>query len=121
MVGLVSSALGLLAGVGLAVGIRELLAAVGIEVPTTSAAVEPRTVVAALLVGVVVTVVAAVVPALGATRVAPVEALREADAHVAAASAGSAGVGGLGAARRSAWPGWSRCAVAGTQPVADRR
>jgi putative ABC transport system permease protein len=77
-IGLVSAGIGLLAGVGLAVGIRELLAAVGIEVPTTSAAVEPRTIVAALLVGVVVTVVAAVAPAWGATRVAPVEALREA-------------------------------------------
>src|SRR5512139_2829130 len=78
VIGLVSAAVGLVAGIGLAVGIRELLAAIGIEVPTTSAAVEPRTVVAALLVGVVVTVVAAVVPAWGATRVAPVEALREA-------------------------------------------
>src|SRR5512139_3959423 len=78
LIGLVSAVVGLFAGVGLAVGIRELLAAIGIEVPTTSAAVEPRTVVAALLVGVVVTVVAAVVPAWGATRVAPVEALREA-------------------------------------------
>ena len=77
-VGLVSAFVGLLAGVGLASGIRALLGAVGMEVPTTSAAIEPRTVVAALLVGVVVTVVAAVVPAWSATRVAPVEALREA-------------------------------------------
>ena len=80
VVGLVSAVIGLLAGVGLAVGIRGLLAAIGIEVPTTSAAVEPRTVLAAFLVGVVVTVVAAVVPALSATRVGPVEALREAQA-----------------------------------------
>nr|WP_246299581.1 FtsX-like permease family protein [Nocardioides panaciterrulae] len=80
VVGLVSAALGLLGGVGLAVGIRELLAAIGIEVPTTAATVAPRTVVAALLVGVVVTLVAAVAPAAGATRVGPVEALREAQA-----------------------------------------
>lgn len=78
VIGLVSAVLGLLGGVGLATGIRSLLAAVGIEVPSTAAAVEPRTVVAALAVGVVVTVVSALVPALGATRVAPVEALREA-------------------------------------------
>ena len=77
-IGLVSAFVGLLAGVGLASGIRALLGAVGMEVPTTSAAIEPRTVVAALLVGVVVTVIAAVVPAWSATRVAPVEALREA-------------------------------------------
>ena len=77
-IGLVSATIGLLGGVGLATGIRALLGAIGLEVPTTAAAVEPRTVVAALLVGVVVTVVAAVVPAWSATRVAPVEALRSA-------------------------------------------
>jgi putative ABC transport system permease protein len=80
VIGLVSAGLGLLAGIGLAAGIRGLLAAIGIEVPTTSPAVEPRTVVASLVVGVVVTLVAAVVPALAATRVGPVEALREAQA-----------------------------------------
>jgi putative ABC transport system permease protein len=78
VVGLVSALLGLLGGIGLAAGIRALFGVIGIEVPTTSPAVEPRTVIASLLVGVVVTVVAAVVPAWSATRVAPVEALREA-------------------------------------------
>ncbi|SDZ28597.1 putative ABC transport system permease protein [Micromonospora pattaloongensis] len=78
VVGLVSAALGIGAGVGLAVGIRGLLKAIGIEVPTTTAVVAPRTVVAALLVGVVVTVGAAVIPSWKATRVAPIEALRQA-------------------------------------------
>ncbi|MGH3329767.1 MAG: FtsX-like permease family protein, partial [Nocardioidaceae bacterium] len=78
VIGLVSAGLGLLAGVGLASGIRKAMNLFGFDVPTTTAAVEPRTVAAALLVGVVVTVLAAVVPAWGATRVAPVEALREA-------------------------------------------
>ena len=78
LIGLASAGIGLLAGVGLAVGIRRLLAVVGIDVPTTSAAIEPRTVVAALLVGVLVTVVAALVPAWSASRVGPIEALRDA-------------------------------------------
>jgi putative ABC transport system permease protein len=78
LVGAVSAVLGLTSGVGLAVGIRRLLAAFGTDIPSTSAAVEPHTVVAALLVGLVVTVVAAVTPALSATRVAPIEALRDA-------------------------------------------
>ncbi|MEV1288595.1 FtsX-like permease family protein [Micromonospora sp. NPDC049679] len=78
VVGLVSAAIGIGAGVGLAVGIRALLKAIGIEVPTTTAVVAPRTVIAALLVGVVVTVGAAVVPSWKATRVAPIEALRQA-------------------------------------------
>ena len=115
VVGIVSSALGLLAGVGLAVGIRELLAAVGIEVPTTSAAVEPRTVVAAVLVGVVVTVVAAVAPAYGATRVAPVEALREATPTSQSLGRvrrlGGWALLGLGTA------GLVTCAVVGREPV----
>ncbi len=115
VVGVVSSALGLLAGVGLAVGIRELLAFVGIEVPTTSAAVEPRTVVAAVLVGVVVTLVAAVVPAFGATRVAPVEALRE--STPTAQSLGRARrVGGF-ALLALGFAGLVACAVVGRQPL----
>ncbi len=95
VIGLVSAVIGLFAGVGLAVGIRGLLAAIGIEVPTTSAAVEPRTVLAALLVGVGVTVVAAVVPAFVATKVGPVEALREAQAV------------GTGVGRRRTVAGWA--------------
>ena len=43
LVGLVSSGVGMLAGVGLATGIRGLLDAVGIEVPTTTPVVAPRT------------------------------------------------------------------------------
>jgi putative ABC transport system permease protein len=75
-IGLVAGVLGLFAGVGLAVGIRALLTVVGIEVPTTSPAIETRTVLVALGVGVVVTVVAALLPAWSAARVAPMEALR---------------------------------------------
>ncbi|MDQ1532232.1 MAG: putative transport system permease protein [Microbacteriaceae bacterium] len=77
VIGVISAGIGLGAGVGLAVGIRSLLKGIGIEVPTTSPAIETRTVIAALLVGVLVTMVAAVVPAWAAARVAPVEALRE--------------------------------------------
>ncbi len=78
LVGTVSGALGLLLGVALAAGIRLLLTLIGVEIPTTSPAVEPRTVAAALLVGILVTVVAAIAPAWAATRVTPMEALRDA-------------------------------------------
>src|SRR3954449_1016888 len=80
VIGLVSAALGLGLGLGVAAGLRAVLGAVGIEVPTTTLQVEPRTVVAALLVGVVVTVLAALLPARQATKVAPVAALRAVDA-----------------------------------------
>ncbi|HEX4688739.1 MAG TPA: ABC transporter permease, partial [Nocardioides sp.] len=75
-IGLASGGLGLVAGVGLAIGIRSLLELVGIDVPSTSPAIETRTVVLGLAVGLVVTVLAAVLPAWSATRVAPMEALR---------------------------------------------
>jgi putative ABC transport system permease protein len=80
VIGLVSAALGLGLGLGVAAGLRAALGAVGIEVPTTTLQVQPRTIVAALLVGVVVTVLAALLPARQATRVAPVAALRSVDA-----------------------------------------
>jgi putative ABC transport system permease protein len=93
-VGLVSGAVGLVAGVGLAAGIRSLLKVVGMEIPTTSPSVESRTVVAAFAVGMLVTMVAAIAPAWSSTRVAPMEALRD-----AVPSAGA-----IGPARRSL--GW---------------
>ena len=76
-IGIVAGALGLLAGVGLAVGIRSLLGAMGIDVPSTSPAVETRTLVVGMAVGFGVTTLAAVLPAWSATRVAPLEALRD--------------------------------------------
>ena len=51
--------------------------AVGFSLPSTSLQLEPRTIVVSLLVGTLVTVVAALVPARRATKVLPVEALRE--------------------------------------------
>ena len=77
VIGLVAGALGLVSGVGLARGIRALLKLVGSELPTTSPAIEPRTVVAAFAVGLVVTMVAATAPAWSATRVSAMEALRD--------------------------------------------
>ena len=77
LVGLVSGAIGLVSGVGLAAGIRALLTQIGLEMPTTSPAIEARTVIVALAVGLGVTMVAAISPAWAATRVAPMEALRK--------------------------------------------
>jgi putative ABC transport system permease protein len=113
-IGLVSGVIGLFAGVGLAAGIRALMKLIGAEIPTTSPALEGRTVVAALAVGLVVTVVAAIAPAWSATRVSPMEALR--DAVPAAGGIGRlrAGAGwaliGIGAA------GLAACAWVGNVP-----
>lgn len=78
LVGLVASAAGLVAGVGVARLLQALLAAAGLEIPPGSTVVSLRTVVVSLGAGLVVTVVSAVLPARRASRVAPVAALREA-------------------------------------------
>ncbi|MFC4534354.1 ABC transporter permease [Sphaerisporangium dianthi] len=82
VVGLLSSALGLLAGLGLGAGALAGLSALGREVPAGGVSLAPRTIVLALAVGLVVTVAAALLPARSATKVAPVAALRaQADEH----------------------------------------
>jgi putative ABC transport system permease protein len=76
-IGLVSGLMGLLSGVGLAIGIRSLLGAVGVDIPSTSPAIETRTLVVGMVVGLGVTAIAALLPAWSSTRVAPMEALRD--------------------------------------------
>jgi putative ABC transport system permease protein len=73
--GLVSSVIGLGLGVLAALGLQALLRGFGITLPPGSLVFAPRTVVVGLLVGVGVTVVAALGPARGAVRIPPVAAL----------------------------------------------
>ena len=75
--GLLASALGLIAGIGIAIALKGLLSAFGIDLPSTSLQLEPRTVVVAFVVGTVVTIISSIFPARRAARVAPVQALRE--------------------------------------------
>ncbi len=77
LTGLVASALGFLAGIGIAVGLQGLLAAFGIDLPSTATQLQVRTVVVSFIVGTGVTVVSSILPARRAARVAPVQALRE--------------------------------------------
>jgi putative ABC transport system permease protein len=78
VIGLVSSAIGVLVGVGIAILLKAALNATGFDIPSSGTVILPRTFFVSVLVGTVVTVVAAVVPARRAARVAPIEALREA-------------------------------------------
>ena len=76
IVGVLASLVGLAFGVVIAVGLRALLKGFGIDLPSTSLQFLPRTIVVSLAVGILVTLVSAVMPALRATRVPPVAALQ---------------------------------------------
>ncbi len=75
--GVLASAVGIVAGLGVAKSINVLFKAVGADIPTAGIALEPRTILIAVLVGVGVTLLSALAPALRATRVPPVAALQE--------------------------------------------
>jgi putative ABC transport system permease protein len=78
LLGAAASAVGIGLGVLVAKGLNLLMDLVGFSLPSTSLQLQPRTIWVSLLVGTLVTVAAALVPALRATKVLPVEALREA-------------------------------------------
>lgn len=77
LLGVVASAVGLLAGVGLAVGLSALLDAFGFGVPTAAMTVDGTIAAVSFGVGLVVTMLAGAVPAVRASRVPPLAALRE--------------------------------------------
>ncbi|OAK51589.1 hypothetical protein A3K89_11760 [Rhodococcoides kyotonense] len=77
VVGIIGSALGFAGGVGLAYGLRELLNAFDLGLPSGTLALEPRTVIVAFAVGIVVTVLSAYAPARRAANIPPVAAMRE--------------------------------------------
>ena len=77
VVGIVASVVGLFLGLLLASGLFALFEAVGFTLPNTGLLFETRTVVVALLVGILVTLFASLRPALRATRVPPIAAVRE--------------------------------------------
>ena len=77
VVGITASALGTLAGVVAAQGMRALISAFGVALPDGPLVVAGRTVAAGLAIGIVVTIVSAVGPARRAARIPPVEAMRE--------------------------------------------
>jgi putative ABC transport system permease protein len=77
VIGLVASVIGLFVGVGLAAGLNALFKAINADLPTQGLVFAPRTVIVSLLIGVGVTVIAGLIPAVRATRIPPIAAVRE--------------------------------------------
>lgn len=77
LMGVLASLAGLFAGLGVAAGLNQLFQAAGADIPRGGLALEPRTIVVALAVGISITVLSALAPAVRATRVPPVAALQE--------------------------------------------
>ncbi|MDQ0775153.1 putative ABC transport system permease protein [Streptomyces aurantiacus] len=76
--GIVGSVLGVAAGVGIAIGLMKLMSAAGMHLSTADLTVKTVTPVIGLVLGVVVTVLAAYLPARRAGKVSPMAALRDA-------------------------------------------
>jgi putative ABC transport system permease protein len=77
VIGALASIVGLLLGIGLAWGLQELFKAVNLDLPTVSLVIKAQTIYIALLIGIVVTLVAGLAPAIRATKVPPIAAVRE--------------------------------------------
>jgi putative ABC transport system permease protein len=94
-VGLVASVGGIAVGMGLAAGLLALMDVLGLATPAASPVLDASTVVITLAVGVVVTLLASLVPAVRASRVAPLAALRDVAVDRAATSRRRAVVGAV--------------------------
>ncbi len=76
-VGLIGAVLGLGVGVAVAYGLQGLFSAIGAEIPSNGLVLLPRTIIVGIVIGVLVTVIAALAPAMRASRIPPMAALRE--------------------------------------------
>jgi ABC-type antimicrobial peptide transport system permease subunit len=77
VVGAIASVVGLLLGFALARGLFWVFDLFGLTLPRSGLVLEPRTIYVALAVGILVTLLASVYPALRATQVPPIAAVRE--------------------------------------------
>ncbi|MHB1539006.1 MAG: ABC transporter permease [Solirubrobacteraceae bacterium] len=77
LLGVLGAVAGLFIGIGLAPALDGLFKAFGANLPDSGTVLQARTVIVSLAVGIVVTVLAGLFPAIRATRVPPIAAMRE--------------------------------------------
>ena len=77
VIGVVASVIGFFLGVGLALGLDWLFEQLDLDLPTADMVIATRTVILAFAIGIIVTVLAAFIPSMRATRVSPILAVRE--------------------------------------------
>ena len=94
-VGLVASLAGLAGGIGVATGLKAVFAGFGFPLPTSGVVFKASNAAISLAVGMAVTLLAGALPALRASRVAPLAALREVAAERTTPSTRRAVVGGV--------------------------
>jgi len=77
VMGTLASIAGLFLGLALATGLFKLFDAVGFTLPNSGLIFSTRTIIVSLLLGIIVTLIASIMPAFKATRVPPIAAVRE--------------------------------------------
>ena len=98
LIGVVASVVGLGVGLGVAYGLSALLDAAGFGIPTSGMGLSPTIATSGLIVGVGITAFASIVPAVRASRVAPLAALRDVAIDTSGASWWRAALGVVAAA-----------------------
>ena len=95
LVGVVASVVGVAVGLGLAQGLKALFDAFGFALPAGGMTLQLSTLLIAPIVGLTVTLLASLAPAVRASRVSPLAALRDVEVDRSATSPVRAVVGGL--------------------------
>jgi putative ABC transport system permease protein len=96
VIGAISAVIGLFGGLLMAKGVTAGISASGAQLPNTSLVIAPNTIALSLVIGLVVTLIASLLPAVRATRVPPLAALRDVAVDRSNLSRGRIAAGAIG-------------------------